>query len=68
VIEAMIRPRRGRRLVPGEVGRPPFTGVYHVAGPDRLTLEEIGVESRRHWVNGPPGVCESRWFADRWRP
>jgi nucleoside-diphosphate-sugar epimerase len=32
----------GRRLVPGESDRPPFTGVYHVAGPDRLTLEEIG--------------------------
>lgn len=43
VVEALIRAAaRGRRLLPSEGDHPPFTGVYHVSGPDRLTLEAIG--------------------------
>jgi dihydroflavonol-4-reductase len=43
LVEAMLAAAaRGRRLVAEEVDRPPFTGVYHVAGSDRLTLREIG--------------------------
>lgn len=67
LVEAMVRAAAcGRRLVRGEAGNSPATGVYHVGCPERLTMEELGDRVAAALGRGPvrrvripPWVCRS---------